>query len=914
MSNCPRCDRPVPADARFCPSCGAGVEIPGRASARPTKTAAPVPSPSPSSFSAPVSSPSDPSSPHGRFLPGQMLSSRYRIVGLLGRGGMGEVYRADDLELGQSVALKFLPEKVARDAAALERFRREVRTARQIAHPNVCRVYDIAEKDGQVFLSMEYIDGEDLSHALRRLGRPSREKAIEIARALCLGLAAAHENGVLHRDLKPANVMIDGRGRARITDFGLAGLADELAAAPESAGTPAYMAPEQIESGKVSVRSDIYSLGLILYEIFTGRRAFEGESLEELRRFRTSVPMTTPSLLTEALDPAVERVMLRCLEADPQSRPPSVYAVLGALPGGDPLAAALAAGETPSPELVANAAVQGGLKPLVASALLLAVVVLVIGIAHLQTRITLAPAKPPDVLSAQAEQILEDLGYRDLPKNSVSRYETNGALLEWLLEHPAAGSEAIESNWRPVYTFWRRWSPGSLLPNNFHSPLYFGLDDPPQAIPGSASVKLDSNGRLLGVSIVPESPDRGGATTKPDWPGLLRRALITESEATPTEPTQRPLSYSEEIVAWRVERPQAQGGPFTVQAGTVGGRPNYFEIIGPEDPARVQEGWFDIADKVNAAFYSVVFCAAIFLAGRNLRLGRVDRKSAFRCALATLGLYALCEILSLRIHETTGIYQLFGLLGERAAGHMLVHALSVWVMYLAIEPYVRRIWPRMLVGVVRLLSGRLRDPLVGREVLIGTVAGLGVGSFGLLADVLAQWAGLGGQAPFLPTINVSNLSDPSGFVVVVLQSTMAWPVAHTMYMVTALLVIRLVTGRNWATAILGGIVLGFVFYTDVDYSPTAPLAVVLAWAAFGLVMVFLITRLGLLAACVALSMAYLIVFVRAPLTTDLLSWYGPYAIASFVFISAIAGYGFWLALAGQPIFKDTLASERPARA
>jgi serine/threonine-protein kinase len=172
-----------------------------------------------------------------------MVGSRYRIVGLLGRGGMGEVYRADDLELGQSVALKFLPEKVASDARALERFRGEVRTARDIAHPNVCRVYDIAEIDGHVFLSMEYIDGDDLDHVLRRMGRPSPEKAMEIARQICLGLAAAHENGVLHRDLKPANIMLDGRGRVRITDFGLAGLADELAATPERAGTPAYMAP-----------------------------------------------------------------------------------------------------------------------------------------------------------------------------------------------------------------------------------------------------------------------------------------------------------------------------------------------------------------------------------------------------------------------------------------------------------------------------------------------------------------------------------------------------------------------------------------------------------------------------------------------------------------------------------------------
>ena len=179
--------------------------------------------------------PSDPAADHGRFLPGTSIGERYRIVALLGRGGMGEVYRADDLELGQSVALKFLPERLAADPLALDRLRGEVRTARQIAHPNICRVYDIAQADGHVFLSMEYVDGDDLSHVLRRLGPPSKGKSVEIARQLCLGLAAAHENKVLHRDLKPANVMLDGRGRVRITDFGLAGLVDELEENPQRA-------------------------------------------------------------------------------------------------------------------------------------------------------------------------------------------------------------------------------------------------------------------------------------------------------------------------------------------------------------------------------------------------------------------------------------------------------------------------------------------------------------------------------------------------------------------------------------------------------------------------------------------------------------------------------------------------------
>ena len=149
-----------------------------------------------------------------------LIAERYRIISLLGRGGMGEVFRADDLTLGQPVALKFLPQSMT-DEFMLERFRNEVRIARRISHPNVCRVYDIGETDNQVFLSMEYVDGEDLSSLLRRVGRLPRDKALEIARKICAGLAAAHDKGVLHRDLKPSNIMLDRARRSAHHGFRL---------------------------------------------------------------------------------------------------------------------------------------------------------------------------------------------------------------------------------------------------------------------------------------------------------------------------------------------------------------------------------------------------------------------------------------------------------------------------------------------------------------------------------------------------------------------------------------------------------------------------------------------------------------------------------------------------------------------
>ena len=197
---------------------------------------------------------------------------------------MGEVYRADDLKLGQPVALKFLPPKLAEDPVRRERFFAEVRITRQLSHPNICRVYDIGEIDGRHFLSMEFIDGEDLASLLKRIGHLSNEKALDIARQLAAGLAAAHERGVLHRDLKPANIMLDGHGRVRITDFGLAIAAEDETQAAEIAGTPAYMAPEQLAGKGATVRSDMYSLGLVLYEIYTGKKAFTATTLAELRR------------------------------------------------------------------------------------------------------------------------------------------------------------------------------------------------------------------------------------------------------------------------------------------------------------------------------------------------------------------------------------------------------------------------------------------------------------------------------------------------------------------------------------------------------------------------------------------------------------------------------------------------------
>ena len=355
--------------------------------------------------------------PDERFAPGQVISERYRVVAPLGKGGMGEVYRADDLTLGQPVALKFLPAALSADPGRLARFRKEVAAARKVSHPNVCRVYDITDHAGHSFLTMEYVDGEDLSSLLTRVGRLPEEKGLEIARQLCAALAAVHDQGLLHRDLKPANVMLDGRGKVRLTDFGLAAAAEDLSATEVRSGTPLYQAPEQLAGRGVTARSDLYALGLVLYELFTGKRAYQGRERD-----------TPPSKLSShvsGLSPALEAVILRCLEPDPANRPRSATEVLAGLPGGDPLAAALAAGETPSPQLVADAGEVGLISPRLGLALLGFVVLGLVGVAALNDRLAQHSAVriPPEEMTRKARALLVEAGYPDAPGDAAGWYE-----------------------------------------------------------------------------------------------------------------------------------------------------------------------------------------------------------------------------------------------------------------------------------------------------------------------------------------------------------------------------------------------------------------------------------------------------------------------------------------------------------
>jgi serine/threonine-protein kinase len=851
-----------------------------------------------------------------RFIPGAVLAGRYRIVGPLGRGGMGEVYRADDLKLGQAVALKFLPERLSKDAAMLERFHREVRTARKVSHPNVCRVFDIGETAGQHFLSMEYIDGEDLSSLLRRIGRLPEDKATEIARQLCAGLSAAHEEGVLHRDLKPANVMLDGRGRARITDFGLAGLAGEFQGHEIRSGTPGYMAPEQLAGRAVSVRSDIYALGLVLYEVFTGRKAYDADTLDELLRQRESSAPPSISSFIKEVDPLVERVITRCLEADPEKRPASARQVAAALPGGDPLAAAVAAGETPSPEMVAAAPKEGSLRPWVALLCLLAILGAVAFRCFISDRVSLlplvSPRKSPEVLADRAADLARRMGYANPPADAAYGLDVDHDYLEYLEERDRTPERwrRLKENRPAALRFWHRQSPRPLEPlgNIRVSPL-----DPPPLAPGMIHSLLDTEGRLLLLHAVPppaaDALVQAGAQEQtqsqpmpepaaPDWRALFAEAGLSFESFRPAEPRQTPLTYADARAAWEGAFPSRPDIPLRVEAASLRGRPVYFEVLGPwSKPQRLQPEELDAGTTGFFAFIFAVFviaCAVcVALARRNWRLGRGDRRGAFRLALVVF-------VLSL-VGWAFGASHVPTFRGELrlvwfAFAEALLKAAVLWLFYVALEPYVRRRSPRQIISWSRLMAGHWRDPLVGRDILVGMLVGL-AGT--LLLDVGLELIGRRLGAPaFVDTRGMESGAGFIGWTFFGWQPFMS--LLHGMGYVLLLLLLTLAFRREW----LGAVALWALFMLPklLSVTTTPPLALVVSALIWGVV-ILVVARMGLLA-MTAIQFFFFMAFFY-PYTADFSAWYADGTLFALAVCLAFAVYGFHVSTAGRPLFRES---------
>ncbi len=809
----------------------------------------------------------------GRFNAGRVIAGRYRIVAVLGKGGMGEVYRADDLTLAQPVALKFVPTAVDKDPEVLERFHNEIRISRRVSHPNVCRVYDVGEVEGHTFLTMEYVDGEDLASLLRRIGRLPGDKALEIARQLCAGLAAAHQEGVLHRDLKPANVMLDGRGRVVVTDFGLANLADAIEGYDIRSGTPAYMAPEQLEGREVTIRSDIYSLGLVLYEVFTGKRAFAAEGPQELLKQRTQTPVTRPSNWVKDLDPAVERVILRCLETDPAKRPAGALAVAAALPGGDPLAAALAAGETPSPEMVAAAGEIAGLSPRLGAAsfaavLLGLVVVFWIGLTVSGLQL-MQGVQPPYILDLKAREILDSLGYSAPAVDHASLFYYKTSFTDYVHDHakPRPDWPNVLRGRPQVLTYSYRESPAYLNPQRFNvllSPGVVTFNDPPPIDSGMINMVLDAQGRLSYLQAIPQEYEPNPPPSHAaDWKPLFAAAGLDPAQFNKAEPVWLSLAAFDERAAWTGTWP-GTSYPLRIEAAAWQGRPVFFNLIGPWNaPDRSQHGAVTsgrhVSQIIGIILAVLIMISCALLVRRNFAKGKSDYNGALRLARAVLFINMALWVCVAHFIPTLEIFGQFIL---ALAGSIFL-AVAVWTLYVAVEPYVRRHWPHAIISWSRLLAGKWRDPLVGRDILWGILLGV-IWSFIVSVGFLALK-----HEGATPQLASANILMGNREVVGSCFLSLITSIEGTLAFFFVLLILRVILGNRWVALVC----FIAIFTLQGSLQNDHPQIIWPFWLTLYTIAALALARFGLIVLATASFTAN--VLLNLPYSLDFSRWYTP---------------------------------------
>jgi Protein kinase domain len=790
-----------------------------------------------------------------RFVPGQIFASRYRIVSLLGRGAMGEVYRADDLRVGQPVALKLL---TGHGAERLARFATEVRLARDIGHPNVCRVFDIGSAEGWHYLSMEYVDSETLGSLLRRIGRLPGEKALDIARQLCAGLAAAHDKGVLHRDIKPSNIMVDGRGRIRIMDFGLAVSTD--AAHPGGvAGTPAYMAPEQLAGAPATEQTDLYALGLVLYEIFTGRVLFPVRTFDE--RERLGDGDSFPDSFLPGHERSVEAIIRRCLEKDPAARPASALAVAGALPGGDALSAALAEGRLLSPELIDAASRKEGLRPTLAWTLWITAIAGTLAVAALVDRVMggkpIVP-KPPEVLAERARDILAGVGHAGIRRDSEFWFDP---------EPDAATRGASTRRARFVY----RESPYYLVPQNLFRKVT--EIDPPPLVPGMASLALDPDGRLLWFSIVPEPDRTPGPTATLDWTPAFAAAGLNLGEHVVVAPG-RVLAVAHDLqYTW--ERTTGGGtDPAQVTAASLGGKVVYFEASAGLQPAGASRSVFSTRrtpalEALLSILVLVAFGVAAVLARSNRRRDEGDTLGARRISV---GIVIGAHHVPIAVDEFTFLLS--------ATGWSLVWGGFTWLLYMGLEPYVRRLWPDTLISWTRFLSGRMRDPLVGRDVLVGVVAGICVAALEVARVHFSH-------RPLPETIStpaLESLASTRHFLFVLTFDSLE-SVQYAISGLFFLMLNRVILRKTW----LAAAVLAFLTMPLTPGGIPQSVPEFICVMATSLILIAVVLRAGLLAFLTTFLSYNLL--TRLPVTLDIGAWYFGTSLTTLLIVAALATYG-----------------------
>ncbi len=841
---------------------------------------------------------------------GTVLAGRYRIEQLLGRGGMGQVYRANDLTLGIPVAIKTLPASVHRSRRRLELFRAEVRLARRVTHPNICRVHDIGESHDRTFLSMELVDGEDLASRLQRENRLPYDQAVGIARQLCTALAALHEQRLVHRDLKPGNVLIDQDGRAKLADFGVATTAGQTRATG-LVGTPLYMAPEQLRGQPATASSDLYALGLVLYELFSGTRLRDEQSSDPTDPLNDSPPRPRPisDFVDEPCDD-IDRIIASCLQDDPLDRPDSAFAVLASLPGGDPLRAVLEANQTPSPDLVAAAGESKRLSRPVAALLLFAALCCMpieTAIKELHSMHRAVPLdRSPQELVGQARDILHWLGHDTEPGDhySVSGFRHWGARNVVRQELPGAptGRADVDARIRELL--------GSRFPPTFRT-VYIESSDyltdaektnpyvrSPPSRSGSAAVAVSHHGDLFWLRVAASSRlSRPSETPTRSDADLLERAGLDPDNFSPTEPRTFAAGIAcDQRTAWRGSYPNLPDFPIRVEIARLDGHVVAFEVLEdrPPDPAsvsaptRFEASAISIAQTAYGLVFLLTAAGALGIAYGRWRDGRGDTRGARR--LAGVVFVLMMARWALTTHHAPSAWQELGPF-QRGLADATQSALMAFVLYLAGEPFIRRYAPKLLTSWVRLFSGRARDPAVGRDLLIG-MAFASAYKFSELVfktDWSDPWRYGSGLLSDIPVARMTSTTHALGITAMDLVEAV---VQASLTLFAAVLVIRLCRWRRLGIFVSTAILIvaaRWLFGYGNGFGAT------LAATSFGILAMTAALRFGLLA--LASSFATALILNSTPATLDLTSWYLPSFLADLTVLTGMAFIGHHVARA-----------------
>jgi len=608
-------------------------------------------------------------------------------------------------------------------------------------------------------------------------------------------------------------------------------------------------------------------------------------------------------------------VILRCLEPEPSARPATALAVAGALPGGDPLAAALAAGETPSPQLVAASGETTGLRPGVAIACLAAVLVgLGIG-TYLSVRYSAIERmhleQSPEVLAQKARELVARLGYPEKPADTAYGfdYDTNF--------RTAAEHETTRPNWdeliagRPTLLyFWYRQSPRRMSADNYQdfmlTPDIVSEEDPPTTLSGMMNLQLDPKGRLVSFQVIPPQKFTPAASTASvDWAPLFAAAEIDPSKLQPAQPEWNSLAAADTRVAWIGMWP-GTSRKLRVEAAAWQGKPVFFALIGDwNKPWRMvttrsaQESRSRAAGITALTLLISILMAGAALARRNYRHGRGDREGALRLAMVMFALGILLWLC--RAHFVLG-FELFGSTMLMIASGLLIAGV-VWVIYMAIEPWIRRRWPHAIISWSRLIAGQVRDPLVGRDILFGVV--IGALWLVIVKSTAIPLARMGAAPPFSASDYLLRGRQAMGqWLLVAPQSIfitlefffVLLGLKHLVEFLCGLMKVK-VARSDWIAAV-PFLALWITIQSLQTQHPAADVpAIVLIYV----VLVVVVLRFGLLP--LAIGAFTVDMLANVPFTADFSEWYATTTLLTLVSIVALAGWGFYHSLGGEPVWK-----------